>query len=118
MIEHDYKNLYGLQIKERETFHYPPFCNLIEVRLRALDTSILYEASEHLKTEFQNLFGSRVLGPESPVVARVKDYFIKCFVIKVEKKGAYAKAKELLKACLIDFSVKYKNVKVNVDVDV
>jgi hypothetical protein len=39
-------------------------------------------------------------------------------MIKIEKKGAYAKAKELLKICLVDFAIKYKNVRVNVDVDV
>ncbi|MDY0198049.1 MAG: hypothetical protein RBR68_09570, partial [Tenuifilaceae bacterium] len=44
----------------------------------------------------RTVFGSRVLGPEEPIVSRVQNLYIKDILIKLERNANLAKAKDLI----------------------
>ena len=63
--------------------------------------------------------GNRILGPEQPLVSRVRNYYIKQIVIKTEKSVAIQKVKSILKDTLKEFNSQkdFKSVITQIDVD-
>jgi primosomal protein N' (replication factor Y) (superfamily II helicase) len=65
----------------------------------------------------QHAFGKRVLGPEFPTPARIKNIYNKRFIIKIEREGNITAAKKMLQQ-LIDSMYKYnRSVRVVLDID-
>ncbi|MFD2573475.1 primosomal protein N' [Spirosoma soli] len=93
IIENDYKGLYEEEIQERENFNYPPFSRLIKLTVRHTDKAISHQAAERLAAELTDaLGGSRVLGPEEPLVERIRNQFLFDILIKIERDKVNVKA--------------------------
>ena len=115
----DFNSFVINQAHERKLFNYPPYCKLIAIKLRnksqmKLDTSALY-----LSSMMKNSFKDRVLGPEYPVVSRVKNYFIKNIILKIEKQSSIIQAKVILNKIIesmLDCN-EFKSTRVSIDVD-
>jgi primosomal protein N' (replication factor Y) len=80
----NYDGLYAEQVAERELFRYPPFCRLIYVYLRGRDEQAVVRAAEAMAQGMRGYFAHRVLGPESPAVARVHSLHIRKLMLKAE----------------------------------
>jgi primosomal protein N' (replication factor Y) len=67
----------------------------------------------------KSLFKERVLGPEYPVVRRVKNMYLKRITLKVEREANDKKVKVRLQEMIDQFytSPSHKSVRVIVDVD-
>ena len=63
-------------------------------------------------------FGDRILGPESPGIARINNLFIKKILIKIEKDASADYVKQKINEYLMTFKQTYKSVLVQIDVDV
>jgi primosomal protein N' (replication factor Y) len=63
--------------------------------------------------------GNRILGPQYPYVARVKDQYRKELLIKIERKASITKTKVRIKEVLNQFSSEkeFKSIRIIVDVD-
>ncbi|MBP5424465.1 MAG: primosomal protein N' [Prevotella sp.] len=81
---YDFPGLFADQLMERQAFGYPPFTRLIYLYLRGRDERRLSEAAIAVKQHLDTLFGSRVLGPEAPPVARVQGLYIRKIMLKLE----------------------------------
>lgn len=97
VIRHDYEAMYRTQIAERQQFCYPPFFRLIYIYLKHRDEGLLNDLSVRYASLLRNVFGSRVLGPDNPPVARVQSLYIRKIVLKVEVTASMSKVKELLR---------------------
>ncbi len=120
VIYNDYIAMFNSQLKERKTFKYPPFYRLIKITVKHKDANFLNEAASHLCKELTKTFGKRVLGPEYPMVSRVKSLYLKELLLKIEKELPIHQAKEKLKDIITTkFSMidKYKSVRLIIDVD-
>jgi primosomal protein N' (replication factor Y) len=119
VIDNDYKKTYKDIIQERINFKYPPFYRLIEIRLKHKDYSILNAASAKLADHLRAHFGELVLGPEYPIVSRIKNLYIKHILIKTKKTNQLAKTKFELKEILDHFNKdrSFTGVHVIIDVD-
>ena len=93
---HSYTNFYNIQLMERKSFHYPPFCKLIIIRFKHTDFHVLDTVSQKFTEIMRRSFKDRVLGPEYPVVSKVKNYFIKNILLKIEYKKSSSKAKKII----------------------
>ena len=119
IIKNDYNTFFQEQYEERRAFNYPPFTRVIYVFLRhskeAFTENVAIEMSGRLKT----VFGSRVLGPDRPYVARVKNQFIRKIVIKLEVGIDLKKAKEYLRKIKDDIlsDKRYASMQIYYDVD-
>lgn len=119
VIRNDYLTMYTDQLMDRRNFHYPPFYRLIAFTLWHKDQDVLNNAARAFAGELRVQFGKRVLGPEFPAVARIRNLYRKNILLKLEKEASPAKAKQVIQALLDKFKAapENKSVKVQVDVD-
>ena len=64
-------------------------------------------------------FANRVLGPEFPHVARIRNLYHKKIMLKLERKANSRKAKALLQELINEFkaSADFKGIRISIDVD-
>lgn len=84
VVDNDYTKMYEDQLSERQLFNYPPFTQLIYVYLKHRDATVLDHAALEAAGLLRAIFGSRVLGPDKPVVARIQTLFIRTIILKIE----------------------------------
>ena len=119
-IDNDYQAMYKSQILERKNFNYPPFCRLIKITLKHKDSQLLNEAANILSRIFRNYLGKRILGPVYPVIPRIRNYYLKEMLIKIEKGKSLPEIKTQIKENIDTFYLKNKkfsSVRIIVDVD-
>ncbi len=118
VAQHAYGQLYNEQMAERKQFGYPPVVRMIRIILKHKNYQTLNEAADLLTSPLKAKFGTRVLGPEFPPIARIRNLYHKHFIIKLEKQHAGALKEELQKV-LNGFSMQsgFRSVRVVVDVD-
>jgi primosomal protein N' (replication factor Y) len=88
VIENDYRDLYFTEMEERKSFNYPPFYRIINLDIKHKDPEILYNQAIYLSKELRNHFGEeRVIGPQAPLVSRIRNYYIQSIMLKFEKDG-------------------------------
>lgn len=119
VMEHDYVGMYKNEIIERKKFKYPPFQRIIHFTLKHRDREVLNDGAREFTDALKSKFGSRVLGPDFPVISRIKNLYLKNAMLKVEREISVKKTRELVmevKNHFVAFS-KYKSVRITVDVD-
>ena len=85
VVNNDYASFYRSLIAERRHFHYPPYYRLVEVYLKHRSESVVEMAGLELASRLCQWFGTRVLGPDKPAVAKVKSLAIRKLVLKFEQ---------------------------------
>ena len=96
VTEHDYFGLYVGQMEERQMFVYPPFCRLIYVYMKHKRADVLDHLAAEMGSRLRQVFGSRILGPDAPPVARIQLLYIRKIVVKVEPGASLSKVREQL----------------------
>ena len=84
VVRNDYPAFYRSLIAERQQFHYPPYYRLIYVYLKHRQDALVESASVELSSRLRQWFGTRVIGPDKPAVAKVKSLSIRKLVMKFE----------------------------------
>ena len=84
IVRNDYQAFYKSVIAERQQFHYPPYYRLIYVYLKHRYDNVVDTAALEIGSLLRQWFGSRVLGPDKPAVAKVKSLSIRKLVLKLE----------------------------------
>ena len=88
VIENNYIDLYLTEMEERRAFHYPPFYRIINLDVKHKDPEILYNQAAYLGNELRKHFGEdRVVGPQIPLISRIRNYYIQSIMLKFEKDG-------------------------------
>jgi len=120
VINNDFKTMYKQELLERKNFNYPPFTKIIQLTLKHRDQNHLEGSSAMLANSLKEVFGSRVIGPEYPLVKRIQNLYIKTIRLKMEREYSQKQIKEKIKTILdIYFADPMnKSVRVSVDVDV
>lgn len=119
VIENDYEGMFMAEVTERKHYAYPPFYRLINIELKHTDQQASAHAANRLAALLREQFGARVLGPEVPLVGRVRNHYIHSILLKVERKGvSVAKVKDAVKDLLHFFSADKENKGIRIQVDV
>jgi primosomal protein N' (replication factor Y) len=84
VVSNDYAGFFRSLMSERRQFNYPPYCRLICVWLKHRNEALVASAALELGSRLRQWFGSRVLGPDKPAVAKVKSLAIRKLVLKLE----------------------------------
>jgi primosomal protein N' (replication factor Y) len=76
-------------------------------------------AAKDLADALRKHFGKRILGPEYPIVSRIRNLYHKNILIKLEREASAVTAKKIISDLLTQFkaSSDYKSVRMQVDVD-
>lgn len=119
VIDNNYKELFERQLVIRNQYQYPPYYRLILIRLKHRDAHKLNVAASDLALMLREVFGKNLLGPEFPMISRIRNLYIKHILLKFDRRANAVELKEQLLKKLSGFSgnVDYKSVIVQIDVD-
>lgn len=119
VINHDYLKFYEEQMPIRRQFNYPPYSRLILIKLKDKDNVLLDKAAAELAVLLRKVLNNNILGPEYPVVSRVRNMYIKQLLVKINKEFNSNTIKSFIKDTIENFKHNsiYKSVKIQIDVD-
>ncbi len=104
LLELSSENLYEQMatklLAERKQFSYPPYTRLIRITLRDSDTARLVASATRLGDALRERFASRVFGPVSPLLDRLRGEQILEIMLKIEVEASFARAKQILRECI------------------
>jgi primosomal protein N' (replication factor Y) len=115
----DYYALFERLLRERSLFRYPPLTRLIKITLKHKNQDTLNKASILLVEILKSRLGKAVLGPEFPLIAKIKNLYQKDILIKLpinkqmqdNKQFIFFQTKELYR------NMSFKATKISIDVD-
>ena len=88
VLQNDFKGMYQNQIEERQSFSYPPFVQMIKITLKNSNFNRTNEGAEWfanaLKEAFASKKGIEILGPEFPLISRIRNEYMKDVLVKVK----------------------------------
>ncbi len=102
--KHDYLGFYAHELEERRAFNFPPFSRIINIYLKHRDANVIVETSQTYAIALRAIFGSRVCGPQEPVVSRVQSMYIRKIMLRLELNASLKKVKEILRQKYIELS--------------
>ena len=119
VVGHDYRGFYNDVIQERKDFHYPPFYHLVYVYLKHKNSDVVELAANELGNRLRQGFGQRVLGPDKPAVARVKEMNIRKIAVKLENSIDLAKVRLCLRQQQAELlkDKRYATLQISYDLD-
>jgi primosomal protein N' (replication factor Y) len=119
VIENDFPAMFRTQLADRYKFRYPPYYRLIIVRLKHKDYKVLNQAAAHLAADLRLSLEKRILGPEYPLVSRVKNLYIKQIMVKIERPSPLSSIKQTIWQAVEDLQKvrEFGQVRVQLDID-
>ena len=119
VVHNDYAGFFHDLLEERRQFHYPPFYHLIYIYLKHRQDATVNGAAIEMGNRLRQWFGERVLGPDKPSIAKVKQMNIRKIVLKLENGIDLKRVREYLlmaqRQMLQD--TRYNSLQVYYDVD-
>jgi primosomal protein N' (replication factor Y) len=119
VANNDYEAMYRGQIAERKHFKYPPFYRMIGITLKHREKNELDRIAQELSMRLRERFGARILGPEYPLISRIKTLYIKQLWIKVEREVSVVNAKRQMQEIidLVKTREGNKTIQIAINVD-
>ena len=117
---HDYEGFYQHELADRQKFGYPPFTKVINIYLKHRDDATVGEIAVRYSGLLRQVFGTRVLGPMAPLVARVQNLYIRQITLKMETAASMTKVKGILRDLyerMLAADARMKAVRLYYDVD-
>ncbi|MCS6832100.1 MAG: primosomal protein N' [Flammeovirgaceae bacterium] len=121
LLNHDYESFFREEILERQSFRYPPFVRIIIITLKHKEKTFVEEAAHALALRFKGLFPpSDVLGPESPLIERIRNQYLMEILLKIPRnisslKDTKNKVREIVQCFLTE--KQWKDIDIIIDVD-
>ena len=119
VVQHNYTDMYKEQMQERSLFNYPPYCRLIYVYMKHRNESMLDSLSRDYASLLKQIFGQRILGPDTPPITKVQMMYIRKIIVKIELTSSISEARKRLREIqqYITALPKYKTALIYYDVD-
>ena len=117
---HDYEGFYNHELADRKKFGYPPFTKVINIHLKHRDDATVGELAVRYSGLLRQVFGTRVLGPMTPLVARVQNLYIRQVTLKMETAASMTKVKGILRTLyeqMLAADARMKSIRLYYDVD-
>ena len=115
----DYAGFTRQQIQERKLFSYPPYNRLVGITLKHKNQRKLDQTANALFALMRKSFGARVLGPEYPAISKIRNYYHKNVLLKIEHEASISEAKIILHTIIekIKNHTQHKSIRFILDVD-
>ncbi len=119
VIHHDYKALFNAEMFERRNFHYPPIFRMIRLDIKHKNAYELHLIADRFGAILRQALGERILGPEEPLISRVRNFYIRTIYIKLEREGiSVPRVKAFLESEIIKFESDKDNKRAFIQIDV
>ena len=96
VIAHDYEAMAEMQLADRKKYFYPPFSRLIMIYMKGRYKDRLDALAARYATVLRKAFGDRILGPEAPGIARIKNLYIRQIMLKIEREASTQMVRQYL----------------------
>ena len=119
VTNNDYQGMYKEQLYDRKIYNYPPFFRLVRLTLKHREFDKLKEGSTWLYQVLQQNLSIPVLGPEEPVIGRIRNEYIRTIMVKIPNETSLQSTKKTILRVLNSFDLvsQYRTIKVTVNVD-
>lgn len=121
IIKNGYNDFYESEIAERKQHQYPPFTRIIGVIVKNKDPKLAKVTAQKLGNLIREQIGTnRVLGPEEPIISKIRNEYLMELVIKLERSQVnLPKVKMLLQESMLEImkEKELKSSKIIFDVD-
>jgi primosomal protein N' (replication factor Y) (superfamily II helicase) len=119
VLQNDYDTMYNTELADRKEFQYPPFYRLIEITVIHKDINLVNESAKSLTDYLRLNLGKRVLGPEFPLIARIKNQYYKTTLVKIEREAGLTKVKDVINKSLNNLKEEklFKSIRIKINVD-
>jgi primosomal protein N' (replication factor Y) len=91
VIKNAYEDVYSLEMTERANYAYPPMMRVIKITIKHKE----YKTAEHAAILLLDMlmphFGDNIIGPASPYVSKIRNYYIKELLIKIDRNNKHLK---------------------------
>ena len=117
--DNDPEVFYRAEIAERKLFHYPPFYRLITIVIKDRNEERAATAAQFFADQIRKSLGERVSPPGKPIISRVRGYYLREILLKLENGLSPQKVRELLKKTeiLLRSNFPFKHIHLYYDVD-
>ncbi|WP_157961120.1 replication restart helicase PriA [Lutibacter citreus] len=114
-----YEEMFKEQLDERWQYHYPPFYRIIKITLRHKDFNRVEQGANWLGKSLSSVFHEDLLGPTTPAISKIRNYYIRHLVIKISKKQNLTSTKNNIIKIKNSFQAikEFRPIKFNIDVD-
>lgn len=119
VVENDFDSFYKDILEERQEFNYPPYCKIVCLYLKHRNDHLVESAAYEMANRLRQWFGQRVLGPDKPSVAMVKQMNIRKVILKLENGLPLATARQYLRLAHNEMmkDKRYNTLQIYYDVD-
>ena len=98
--------------------NFPPYCKMIKLTLQHKDREFIASKSREYALNLREIFGTRLFGPQEPVIARIKNFYSMEIWLKIEKNISYSAAKLHLRQYNEEFLAQRTNSQIRISIDV
>ena len=115
----DYLAMYNEQLYDRQIYKYPPYFRIIKVTMKQRDFEKLKAGSIWLYEVMRQNLLMPVLGPEEPVISRIRNEYIRTIIIKIPQNISIGLTKKAIQKMLNSFEAvaQFRAIKVTLNVD-
>jgi primosomal protein N' (replication factor Y) len=119
VCENDLEGLYQIVLDERKQFNYPPFSRLIELNVISKEINEVSHLAQEFLVLLQPHFGANILGPEFPLISRIRNFYYKRLLLKIDKQESPNNVRAKIHEASTELFNKYKkwNFRIQTDVD-
>ena len=114
-----FEEMYKEQLEERWQYHYPPFYRIIKITLRHKDFNRVEEGAIWLGKSLISIFKHDILGPSTPGISKIRNYYIRTIIIKIPQKQSLSVSKNQIQRVKNAFQAVgvFRSIRFNIDVD-
>ena len=114
-----YQEMYRVQTQERYDFKYPPFYRTIKITFKDRNLQKVESGAQWYAMALKQHLQDNVLGPEAPVVARVRNQYITGVLVKIPKNQSLQNTKNYIANVQRSFNAakQFSSIRVTIDVD-
>ncbi len=121
IMSDDYLGFLKKELYERNKYRYPPFTRLVKIIIKHSEKEISNNAALALAQLLYVPFNKKsILGPQEPLINRIRNLFLTEILIKIERNSNQLKAQKHKIRELIDHirtKKEFKNCRITIDVD-
>lgn len=119
VVENNYEAMYQHQLSERQQFSYPPYVRMIMFQLAHPDAKLVREGAVHFGLLLRKHFNKQVLGPEEPVIPRVRGQFLRQVFLKLNAHSSIQESRKTIWSCIDEMEghPEFRKIRLRIDVD-
>lgn len=117
---HEFLKFYQGEMFEREQYNYPPYTRMIHLLIRSKDKKLTNETARFLANILkEDLTPKRVLGPQEPLINKIRDKYLMDVYLKIERKYKIEAVKDIIRSAQMELLKKkeFSSVEVVLNID-